>query len=749
MHASDRKEFLEAYHKIHDALVRFCTVKSRGIMDAKDLVHDVLIIGLENYPKLKNKDALLAFLFTSANNICRNKIRRKKFVGAYHQGQAENMRDASVSIEEMIDASILYDALDELPEVQKEAVVLFEISDLPIKEIMLIQDAKESAVKQRIKRGREKLVHILREKDYRKPALVAALMYAVNANATSKLDVLFTHAKSQKLAVNLMDATEIIQTFGLTGKAALAKGVITSSQKLLVAVAGSIVVCAGVLFFTNKEKAVGHTGYESNLPAENVPFEEVASIPMYHEIDTKQSSSHSIDHRQKVKKIISKPSLIQSPSLIPSFEIEKPEMVMPAKKNRSTVVLGSGDTYNTANVNLIKINKLGEQIILKTWDKEEVSIKSDHVFEGKSDEDNTILRENLSHYATMVDGVLTLSENTCTRNDQYTSFGKRKFGTITFENGESAKYRKIERKYVITIPKRMALEVNVDYCTMSIPSLTSTTTLQLFHSTLNGANFDGDLTCNAKYSTVNVGNFENGSVELFHSTFNFAKAKDIQLNAKYSKLNAAKANDLNGDAFHSDVVINELAGNVKGDFKYSNFTTTSKLSSLTISSFQSNFYLNEVNELRGNLKYTNLKVDYVKELKLAESFQGDYSFGAVDVLEVESSRYTDYNIGALHQSAKMSSFQDNVEIKQTSDNIQLLDFDGKYTLYDIQLNENVSYKFSFEGNYCPLDYGTLPLSIQEKEQVNNLKTIKGILNQSEQNTVPLSFECFQGEVDLK
>ena len=99
MSPSDRKEFLEAYHNIHDSLVRLCVVKSRGIMDAKDLVHDVLVVGLENYPKLKNKDALLPFLFTSANNICLNKLRRKKFAGTYHEGHAENLRDNSVAIE--------------------------------------------------------------------------------------------------------------------------------------------------------------------------------------------------------------------------------------------------------------------------------------------------------------------------------------------------------------------------------------------------------------------------------------------------------------------------------------------------------------------------------------------------------------------------------------------------------------------------------------------------------------------------
>jgi len=55
----------------------------------------------------------------------------------------------------------LHQALSKLPEVQKEAIILYEISGFSIKEIATIQDASEPAVKQRLKRGREKLVEIL------------------------------------------------------------------------------------------------------------------------------------------------------------------------------------------------------------------------------------------------------------------------------------------------------------------------------------------------------------------------------------------------------------------------------------------------------------------------------------------------------------------------------------------------------------------------------------------------------------
>jgi len=62
-----------------------------------------------------------------------------------------------------MDAEIyfLYKALAMLPEEQRECLVLFEITGFSIKEIMVIQNSSESAIKQRLKRGRAKLLELL------------------------------------------------------------------------------------------------------------------------------------------------------------------------------------------------------------------------------------------------------------------------------------------------------------------------------------------------------------------------------------------------------------------------------------------------------------------------------------------------------------------------------------------------------------------------------------------------------------
>ena len=155
-------KFLSLYEPVHDSFARFCHAKAYGLIEAEDLISESVLCALESFHKIKNNDAFLGFLFSVANNILNKKNRRLKFKAAYHESEAFVLKDEGIDAETRLDVAILYDALNELPPVQKEALILFEISGFSIKEVANIQHAKLSAVKQRLKRGREALATILK-----------------------------------------------------------------------------------------------------------------------------------------------------------------------------------------------------------------------------------------------------------------------------------------------------------------------------------------------------------------------------------------------------------------------------------------------------------------------------------------------------------------------------------------------------------------------------------------------------------
>lgn len=154
-----QQEFLGLYEAIHKSFARFCHARAYGLMEPEDLIAESVLKALEHFDKLKDKKTFLSFMFSIARNIVNNKYRREKFRGKYNENYAHSIPDKGIDAETRYDVEILYQMLNELPAKQKEAIILFEISGFSIKEVAEIQNSKESAVKQRLKRGRENLAN--------------------------------------------------------------------------------------------------------------------------------------------------------------------------------------------------------------------------------------------------------------------------------------------------------------------------------------------------------------------------------------------------------------------------------------------------------------------------------------------------------------------------------------------------------------------------------------------------------------
>lgn len=138
-------------------------VKSRvyGQLDFKDLMHDSLIIAFNKFESLKEEKAFLHFLFGIAIRILSNNRKKKSL--DYHDNLNSVVSSTPVlsDTERNIELEHLKIALSRLPEEQKEAILLFEIGGFSIKEIASLQEVSESAVKQRLSRGRQNLLVLL------------------------------------------------------------------------------------------------------------------------------------------------------------------------------------------------------------------------------------------------------------------------------------------------------------------------------------------------------------------------------------------------------------------------------------------------------------------------------------------------------------------------------------------------------------------------------------------------------------
>lgn len=154
-----QEAFLKLYESIHEKFERFCRARVYGQMDYTDLMNETLLIAFEKFNELNNPSAFFSFLCGISVRILSNHNKKRKEV--QYPTQIEEHRDWNSAADLKADVKILYTMLNQLSEEQKEAILLFELSGFSIKEIADIQVVNENTVKQRLKRGRDRLKELM------------------------------------------------------------------------------------------------------------------------------------------------------------------------------------------------------------------------------------------------------------------------------------------------------------------------------------------------------------------------------------------------------------------------------------------------------------------------------------------------------------------------------------------------------------------------------------------------------------
>ncbi len=182
-----KEEFLEYYLKYNDSLTKFVKAMTRNSSDTKDIISETVLLALENFHKLRNKQTFLSYVFTIAKRIYIKRKWKKKIFSYIEESDNFEYSSNSSSPEVDTDIKFLYEALAKLPEKMRESIILFEISGFSLNEIQEIQGGTLSGVKSRIKRAREKLKEILTYEKYEEPRVSEQYIYENEYDKNYKL----------------------------------------------------------------------------------------------------------------------------------------------------------------------------------------------------------------------------------------------------------------------------------------------------------------------------------------------------------------------------------------------------------------------------------------------------------------------------------------------------------------------------------------------------------------------------------
>ena len=167
----DRAAFAELVEKYKQPVMNFVFRPLRDEIEAEDLAQNVFLQAWKSRARYRQTAKLSTWLFTIARNLCLNEIRRRS------RHPAESIEEAHAEHEDLPRqqyedksqlappdkllhgelAQKIEEALAELPEAQRTAILLCRQDELSYEEIAEVLDCSLSATKSLIHRGRETL----------------------------------------------------------------------------------------------------------------------------------------------------------------------------------------------------------------------------------------------------------------------------------------------------------------------------------------------------------------------------------------------------------------------------------------------------------------------------------------------------------------------------------------------------------------------------------------------------------------
>jgi len=150
------ERFLDALEPLVPSLNRFARSLTRDRDEARDLASEAIRIAYEQFSSMRDQQSLTSYLFTVCSRLAqRERMRKGRLMPI--DVSVENTPSETLSPEMQADMRIVTEAINTLPEAERDTLVLHLVAGLKLEEISTIHEVGLSAVKMRLSRGKERL----------------------------------------------------------------------------------------------------------------------------------------------------------------------------------------------------------------------------------------------------------------------------------------------------------------------------------------------------------------------------------------------------------------------------------------------------------------------------------------------------------------------------------------------------------------------------------------------------------------
>ncbi len=151
----------------YDEIFRFAYYMTGSEDAACDCTQETFLRLIRFYDTYVEKRKFKAWLFRIARNVCYDYFRRQKEVPSEDVtlGRMPDKEAPDRNLRHLERGQVIRAALEKLPRMQRDVVILRFYHELSIKEIAIITDSKIPTVKSRLRQSIGKLRHLLNEEE--------------------------------------------------------------------------------------------------------------------------------------------------------------------------------------------------------------------------------------------------------------------------------------------------------------------------------------------------------------------------------------------------------------------------------------------------------------------------------------------------------------------------------------------------------------------------------------------------------
>lgn len=165
-----KEDAAEAFvRKYYSEILNYCFVRTGDFMHAEDLTQQTFLNFFKGIGRYEHRGKAKNFLYVTAGNLCKNFYEQKGRLQETFMGEEEwKAADAAGydPVWKTAEKISIREALLQLPEEQREVVLLYYFQELKIKEIAAVLGQTQSNIKYRLKAAKDKLKEILRKEDF-------------------------------------------------------------------------------------------------------------------------------------------------------------------------------------------------------------------------------------------------------------------------------------------------------------------------------------------------------------------------------------------------------------------------------------------------------------------------------------------------------------------------------------------------------------------------------------------------------